>query len=274
MPQITKAVIPVAGSGSRLMPLTMHQPKALVGVADKPILHYLIEELVQSGIQEIVIVHRPHQGAILKYIDYLEDHFAHEKINVTLRPVAAPHTKSSIDSLLYAEEALGGEPFLLCFGDDLLADDAPPSKAVIDAFAAFQQPIIGLQQVPNEHLHHYGVCQVTHERNDVYRITKFVDKPHPSEAPSNFAGVARYALPSTIFDYCRKAKNALDQKKEVSIVDVLTLYLQEGNEAYGSLIKGKYFDGGSHIGLLKAQMHYGLKHPIFGDELRRFLEEQ
>lgn len=272
--KITKAVIPVAGSGSRLMPLTMHQPKALVGVADKTILHHLVEELANSGIKTIFIVHRPDQTAILNYVDYLKKYLLEEDVNVLLRTIIATQTKSSIDSLLYAEKFINNQPFLLCFGDDLMDHKTViPSKAMLEIFNDIQRPVIALRKVPKAKVGFYGICKVKKINKDLFRINDLVEKPAFDKAPSNFAGVGRYILPSGIFNYCRLAKKLFDNKKEVSIVDVLVQYLKKGHEVYGWLFNGQYFDGGSHVGLLKAQIHYGLKHPVFGKEIKKFLGE-
>ena len=274
MQKLTKAVIPVAGSGSRLMPLTMHQPKALVGVADKTILHHLVDELANSGIKTIFIVHRPDQTAILNYVDYLKKYLQRGGVRVALRAVVATQTKSSIDSLLYAEKFIKNEPFLLCFGDDLMDHKAIlPSMAMLEIFSDIQKPIIALQRVPKDMVRFYGICKVKKIKANLFKINGLVEKPMPNKAPSNFAGVGRYILPSGIFHYCRLVKKLLDNKKEVSIIDVLAQYLKDGHEIYGWPFQGRYFDGGSHVGLLKAQIHYGLKHPVFGKEIKRFLDE-
>lgn len=272
--KIETAVIPVAGEGTRIMPLTLHQPKAMVGIADKPVIHYLIEELVNSGIRTIAIVHRPQQKSIKRYIQRLQLEFSSQKVKTNLRLVTATKTKSSIDSLLYAKKIFRNKPFLYCTGDDLLDYKIPAAKVLMNIFDRYQCPIILFRQIPKKSAKNYAPLTAGKKlERGIYKILDWADIAESTGIQSNFSGAGRFIITPKVFPYFKKAKKILSKRKEISIIDVMGLYLRDGHVANGWLFPGKYFDCGSKIGVLKANVHHGLKLPQFQAELASFVKK-
>ncbi len=270
---ITKAVLPVAGRGMRLRPLTFHQPKGMVGVADKPIIHYLIDELVAAGIRQIIFVISEGQHQFQTYIDSLAPDSEWVKLGVKFDFAIQQEPKGSADAVLAAENFLNDEPFLVYFGDDLLAGPENAAKKFIEAYKKTKTPVMVLQKMPVEVLERYGVVKPEMVEKGLYKILDVVEKPKRGEAPSDIASMGRYVLTADIFPLIKKAQNALAEKRELPIAEVLRLYIKEGGQLYGWLFEGEYFDTGSKLGLLQAQAYYGLQHPEFKEEFRKYLRK-
>lgn len=271
--EVTKAVIPVAGLGTRLRPLTYHQPKGMVGVADKPIIHYLIDELVAEGIRRIIFITSEGQSQFQTYIDSLQADSEWKKLNVQFEFALQKELKGSADALLAVEEKLDDEPFFVYFGDDLLAGAVSPAKRFIESYAKTKAPILILEKVPGHLIEKYGIVKAQETEKGLYKISNIVEKPKKEEAPSDMGAMGRYILTTDIFPWIRKAKTALADKKEIAIADVLGMYVKEGGELYGWLFEGEHFDAGSKLGLLQAQVYYGLQHPELKEEFQKFLKK-
>ncbi len=254
------------------MPLTLHQPKGMVGIVDRPMIHYIIDELASNGIKKILLVTSPKQPQFKKYADYLQKDPEWKTLGVKISFAVQKKPIGSADALLKARRFLGPEPFLLYFCDDLLDDQTSPTKNFLNLFQKFQHPILILEKIPKNLIEKYGVVKAKKITGGLYQISDIVEKPKIKEAPSNIGAMGRYLLTPEIFKYIYKAQTLMKDKKEIAVADALKLYFADGGKAYGWIFKGEHFDAGSKIGILKAQVHFGLKHPEFRQQFLRFLK--
>lgn len=269
--KITTAVLPVAGLGSRVMPLTLHQPKGMIGIVDRPMVHYVIDEIVSAGVQNIIIVHGPKQEEFKKYAKHLEQDPSWKKLGVKFNFVIQTKPRGNGDAVYVARKFLKNEPFLVCFSDDLLADKKPPMKTLVEFYEKTKAPTVVLEPVPKNIVHRYGVVKANKSRiKDFYKISDVVEKPKTEEAPSNLTIIGRYVLNQDIIKYLGKLYPY--KGKEIGLADALKNYANEGGELYGWHFKGKRFDAGSKIGILQAQAYFGIHHKEFGPEFKKYLK--
>lgn len=271
---ITTAILPVAGLGTRIMPLTLHQPKAMIGIVDRPIIHYIIDEIVAAGIKHIILVTSPSQPEFKKYINHLEKNPDWKKLNIKFDFAIQKNLWGNGDAVYAARQFIKkDESFLVCFGDDLMDDSYPPLKTMVGLFAKTGAPIVALEKVPKKIVFQYGVVKISKSGidKDLYRIEDVVEKPRPEEAPSDLAIIGRYILTPAIL---KSIEGLLPHKdKEIALADALKKYALAGGDIYGWQFKGKRFDAGSKIGLLKAQVYFGLRHHQLGPEFGKYLRE-
>ncbi len=271
---ITTAVLPVAGLGTRIMPLTLHQPKAMIGIVDRPIIHYIIDEIIAAGIKHIILVTSPNQPEFKKYINHLEKDPAWRKLNIKFDFAIQDNLWGNGDAVYAARHFIkDDEPFLVCFGDDLMDDSYPPLKTMTALFAKTGAPIVALEKVPKKIVFQYGIVKIAKSGidKDLYLIGDVVEKPKPDEAPSDLAIIGRYILTPAIL---KDIEGLFPHKdKEIALADALKKYALAGNKIYGWQFKGKRFDAGSKIGLLKAQVYFGLRHNQLGPEFKEYLGE-
>lgn len=273
--KVKKAILPVAGLGSRVMPLTLHQAKGMIGIVDRPIIHYVIDEIVAAGVRHIIIVRGPDQTDFEKYINYLEQDQEWKKLGVKFDFIVQENPWGNGDAVFLARKFVGEEPFLVCFGDDILADKKPPLKVLVDLFERAAAPIIMLEAVPKKMVSRYGVVKTIKDpkHKDLYKISDIVEKPKPEEAPSNLTIVGRYVLDKKILEYIGKLYNKYQGGKDaILLAEALKNYADDGNALYGWHFHGKRFDGGSKIGILKAQVYFGIHHKELGPEFKKYLK--
>jgi len=274
------AVLPVAGLGTRVMPLTLHQPKAMIGIVDRPMVHYVIDEIVAAGIRHIIIVTKPNQPEFKKYLDFIKADPEWRKSKVKIDLAVQKNPWGNGDAVFAARKYLKRRPFLVCFSDDLLVEKKPPMKTLIDLFNKTGSPTLALESVPIKSVSRYGVVAYpkwaeSHACRQAGKalipITDVVEKPTPSEAPSNLTIIGRYVLTPAILDEIGKLYPY--HGKEIGLADALKNYIYEGGRIYGWHFKGKRFDAGSMIGLMQAQAYFGLHHKKLGKEFRKYLNE-
>lgn len=270
--KIKIAVLPVAGLGTRVMPLTLHQPKAMIGIVDRPMIHYVIDEIVSAGIKHIVIVTGPNQPEFKKYIDLLENDKHWKKLGIRFDFAVQKNLRGNGDAVFAAEKFIKNKPFLVCFSDDLLADNKSPMKTLVSLYEKTNSPVIVLESVPLKIVHRYGVVKAKPEvKNNLYKIFDVVEKPRAEDAPSRLTIIGRYVLTPAIFKEIGKLYQYTYKGKEIGIADALRNYARSGGELYGWLFRGKRFDAGSKIGLLQAQIYFGMRHKELGPEFKRFI---
>ncbi|OGY62955.1 MAG: hypothetical protein A2745_00330 [Candidatus Harrisonbacteria bacterium RIFCSPHIGHO2_01_FULL_44_13] len=272
--KITKAILPVAGLGTRVMPLTLHQPKAMIGIVDRPVVHYVIDEMISAGIKEIILVISPRHSEFKKYISYLlRQDPAWRKI--IFRVVTQKTPLGNGDAIFVARRFIKNEPFLVGFGDDLLADINPPLKQLTSLFHKIKAPILVLESVPKKLVSRYGVVKIKKAgvHRDIYQITDIIEKPSPEKAPSNLTVVGRYILTPKILEEIKKLYPTAKRGKELYLTDALKTYLRDGGKIYGWHFRGARFDCGSKIGILKAQAYFGTRHPEFKKEFKKYLKK-
>lgn len=271
--KITKAVLPVAGLGTRVMPLTIHQPKGMIAIVDKPVVHYVVDELIAAGIKEIIFVVSPNQWQFKKYFAYLikkDPAWAKVKFRITFQKKLLGNG----DAIFVARKFTKNEPFLVGFGDDLLTDASPPLKQLVNFFHKMKSPMLVLESVPKKLVSRYGVVKIkkTGVHRDIYQITDVIEKPSPEKAPSNLTIVGRYVLTPKILEEIKKLYPETKRRRELYLADALKNYIRDGGKIYGWHFRGTRFDCGSKLGVLKAQAYFGLRHPEFKKEFKKFLE--
>lgn len=288
--QITKAVFPAAGFGTRFLPATKSQPKEMLPIVDKPVIQYLVEEAVASGIKEIILVTGRGKRAI-------EDHFdvsweletalhkkGDRKLLEEIRKISRlaefiyvrqPEPLGDGDAILHAKKILKNEPFLIMFGDSIMDSEIPAAAQLMKAFEKTQKTVIGVTQVPDEDISNYGIVEMINtgwkksNQSKTFEIKQMVEKPSIKKAPSNLAIVGKYIVTPEIFDALERA-DAQDGK-ELRLIDGLR-ELQKTQKIYGHILDGTFYDTGDKFGMLKATLHYALKHDGIGKKLKKYLE--
>lgn len=283
--QITKAVIPAAGLGTRFLPATKASPKEMLPLVDKPLIQYVVEEAVGAGIREIIIITGRGKRAI-------EDHFDISfELEETLRQNGKLELMESLrkisdmadfcyirqrqalglgHAILSAKNLIGDEPFAVLLGDDIIDHPISALQQMIDLYQKNQAPLIGIQKVPKSEVRQYGVIDAEAAVDGLYKINDLVEKPSPKEAPSNLAVIGRYILTPEIFELLEKTKPG--KNNEIQLTDALKELARLRN-MYGYVIQGKRFDAGDKLGFLKATVEMGLKNSEMGKEFRKFLKD-
>ncbi len=278
--KIRKAVIPVAGFGTRFLPVAKSVPKELLPLVDRPVLQFLVEEAVAAGIEEIIFVTSEEKEAVKNFFSpspALEEKLRSKNSTAELDALQKISTLAHFEfvlqkemlgdghAILQAREKIGDEPFLVLFGDELIFSEIPATQQLVDFFEQKNSNIVGLQKVPQNEISKFGIVAI----DDDFAIQKFVEKPSISEAPSDLAIVGKYICLPSIFKILEKNPNA---SGEIRLIDALTLLL-ENEKIYGCEIVGERFDCGDKFGWWKANLAVGLRHPEFGERAAEWLRE-
>ena len=255
--KVRKAVFPAAGLGTRFLPATKAQPKEMLPLVDKPIIQYVIEEAVASGLTSIIIVTGRGKNAI-------EDHF-------DVSYVRQGETMGLGHAVLMAKELVGNEPFAVMLGDDIIDSPVPCMKQMIDAYSRHQGPIIAVHQVPKSEISAYGVIDGVPEGDSgrVYRIRDMVEKPQATEAPSDLAIIGRYILTPDIFEALEGTPR--DSGGEIQLTNGLRA-LKDKRPLFGFRFEGIRHDAGNKLGFLKATVEFALKRKDLGGPFREYLK--
>jgi UTP--glucose-1-phosphate uridylyltransferase len=277
MNKIRKAIIPAAGFGTRFLPATKAMPKEMLPIVDKPIIQYVVEEAVASGIEDIIIVTGWHKRTIEDHFDYpfeLEKRLLEagkeaqaeevrriaEMANFIYVRQKGPYGNGT--PILNARRVVGDEPFAILWGDEFIHSDPPRLKQMMAVYDKYGVANISAVRVPQASVSKYGIADVTDVAKGVYKINKIVEKPAVGKAPSNLATHGAYIMPPRLFEILAQTKTGKDG--ELWLVDAITK-LAEEQEVYAVEIEnGKYYDTGNKLEYLKAVVEFGLKH----DELR------
>ncbi len=281
--KIRKAVIPVAGLGTRFLPATKVVPKELLPVVDKPAIQYIVEELASSGIEEIILVTGQGKNAILDYFNrdpelekILQERNKTELLEILFRLSKLAHFSTVLQpsplglghAILCAEEVMGQEPFIVCLPDDLIDSKQSCVSQMLQVYAEFKKPLIAVQEVPLDQVHQYGILNAAPLRPRIHLISDLVEKPSIEKAPSHLGIVGRYLLPPQIFSILKQVKPG--SGGEIQLTDALRLLARE-EKVYGFEFEGVRYDTGDKLGFLKANLAYGLKRQEFHDNLKEFL---
>jgi UTP--glucose-1-phosphate uridylyltransferase len=289
MPKIRKAVIPAAGFGTRFLPQTKAMPKEMLPIVDKPVIQYVAEEAVASGIEDIVIV----TGALKRAI---EDHFDVTNAELLKNLQAGGKEKlieetnkiSELANFIYvrqkgpygngtpvlaAEPIIDNESFAVLWGDEFILSDPPRLAQMIEVHEKYGGVIIsGVRIDKKEDLSRYGIADLEHVEGNVSRIKAIVEKPHPDDAPSQIATHGAYILPPEIFSALKRLEPG--QGGEIWLVDAINLLRNDGMPIYAVEIKnGRYYDTGNKLEYMKTAVELALKHPDINGEFRKFLRE-
>lgn len=283
MKPVKKAVIPVAGLGTRFLPATKAVPKELLPIVDIPAIQVVVEEVVASGIEEVILITGRGKEAILGHFDYsyeledtlekrgkteLLDRLRH--ISEMVRPVAVPQ-KNPLGlghAVLCAKSIVGDSPFMVILPDDIIDNSPTATQQLIQNHEQYGTGVIAIQEVPEEDTHMYGIISGDKMGPQSFRINGLVEKPAPGKAPSNFAVIGRYLLPPSIFDYLEATTPG--HGGEIQLTDALQkLAANEG--LVGHVFEGRRHDIGDKLGFLKANVEYALGREEFGPTFREYL---
>jgi UTP--glucose-1-phosphate uridylyltransferase len=283
---IRKAVFPAAGLGTRFLPATKAQPKEMLPLVDKPIIQYVIEEAVASGITSIIIVTGKGKNAIEDHFDVskeLERLLLERGQTELLEQVRSISNLINISyvrqgeslglghAVLMAKDLVGDEPFAVMLGDDIIDSAVPCMKQMVDVFARHGGPVIAVQQVPQSEISAYGVIDGVPEPSSdrVYRIKDLVEKPRAEDAPSDLAIIGRYILTPDVFVELEKTPR--DKGGEIQLTNGLR-QLSRQRSLFGYRFEGRRHDAGNKLGFLKATVEFALKRPDLGGPFREYLK--
>ncbi|HAS17523.1 MAG: UTP--glucose-1-phosphate uridylyltransferase [Nitrospirae bacterium RIFCSPLOW2_12_42_9] len=281
---VTKAVFPVAGLGTRFLPATKASPKEMLPLVDKPLIQYVIEEAISSGIEEVIIVTGRGKRAIEDHFDIsyeLEDLLRQKGKRKLLAEVQKISNMMNIcyvrqkepnglgHAILCTKNLVKNEPFAVLLGDDIIDSDVPALKQMLDIYNTYSASIIAVQEVDRSQVSNYGIIEATPIGDRVYKISDMVEKPGMEEAPSNLAIIGRYILTPGIIDLLEKTNPG--SGKEIQLTDALKK-LVKVSPVYGYKFKGTRYDAGDKLGFLKATVEFALKNKEFGKKFREYLK--
>jgi len=267
---IRKAVIPAAGLGTRLLPLTKAQPKEMLPVVDKPVIQYVVEEAISSGIRDILIITGKGKRAIEDHFDRseIENEFLREMdemLNgVNILYVRQKEPRGLGDAVYYAKSFVGDEPFALLLGDTITIPNC--TKELMEKYKEFKTSIIAVEEVPMEKISSYGVIKGREIEDRIYLVEDLVEKPSAEEAPSNLGIIGRYILTPAIFEAIERTPPG--KGNEIQLTDALRLVREK---VYAYIYRGRRYDIGNKLDWLKSNIELSLADERFRDELRSFL---
>ena len=278
-----KAVIPAAGLGTRFLPATKAQPKEMLPVYDKPTIQYVIEESVNSGVDDILIVTGKGKRSIEDHFDRsfeLEHHLKTKGKEDFLKEIEYISELADIhfirqkkqkglgDAIYCAKKHVGDNPFVVMLGDTITKDKVPCTKQLIDIYEKYGKSVIALEEVPDEKVERYGIIGGEEIEDSIYKIDKLVEKPPLSVAPSNLAIMGRYVLTPDIFDHIENVEPGYGG--EIQLTDALSKL----DEIYGQVFKGQSFDIGNRIDWLKTSLIFALEDENARDNILEFIREE
>lgn len=288
MKKIRKAVIPAAGIGSRVLPATKAQPKEMLPIIDKPSMQYLVEELIDSGITEILIITGRNKESIENHFDYsyelesiLKEQGKTELLNVVeeiskLANIYYVRQKAPLGlghAISKAESFVGDEPFVVLLGDDIMyTENMPVTKQLVNKYYEVGGGnILGIQKVAHDQTSKYGIIDIKEQIDDrTYLVKEFVEKPSVDKAPSDYAALGRYVLKPEIFKYLKTIKPGADG--EIQLTDAILAMTKDNNPLYAYDFDALRYDTGDKFGMFKANVEFGLRHPELKDRIREYLK--
>jgi UTP--glucose-1-phosphate uridylyltransferase len=284
--QVRKAVFPVAGLGTRFLPATKSSPKEMLPLIDKPLVHYVVEEAVASGIEHILFVTGRGKRALEDYFDIsfeLEALLQEKGKNRAFKEIRDIADMVKIyyvrqkqalglgHAILCAREFVGDEPFAVLLGDDIIDGGKPCLGQLLDVYRKYRGTVLALEEVPMENISSYGCVRANQLSEQVFEVLDMVEKPKREEAPSNLAIIGRYVLTPDIFPILEKQQPG--KGGEIQLTDALRQLLQE-EAVYGCRFEGIRHDCGDKLGFLKATVDMALKRDEFNVEFKAFLKKR
>lgn len=282
---IKKAVIPAAGLGIRFLPATKAQPKEMLPIIDTPTIQYVVQEAVDSGIDDILIITGKGKRAIEDHFDRnfeMEQHLKKREelaLYNEIRRIAdmanihfirQKESKGLGDAISYARYHIGDEPFAVLLGDTIIDSVIPVTQQLTDIYAQYRQSIIAVEVVPREKVPRYGVVGGKKISDNIYEVSQLIEKPSVESSPSNLAISARYILTPAIFKALEQTK--VGKNGEIQLTDALRLLLNR-ESIYSYVIEGKRYDLGNKLDYLKIMVELGLKRKNFAEPFSGFLKE-
>lgn len=287
MPKIKKAIIPVAGLGTRFLPAAKAQPKEMLAVVDKPIIQYIVEEAVESGIEEIIFVTSIGKRALEDHFDRnfeLEYRLEQKKKFKELEQVAKIGRLAKFAFVRQAKPLGDGhallsalpfieqhEPVAVLFGDDIVVGEKPALKQLIEVYNRYEDPVVALEKLPYTEVIRFGVIGGKNIGRGVWEIKKIIEKPSVKQAPSNLGIIGKYILTPDILTILKKTKPGKDG--EIRIANAIEEFIKSNRSLYGVVLSGKRYDCGSKLGFLIAQVEIGLRHPELNKQFGAYLRK-
>ncbi|MCS6883915.1 MAG: UTP--glucose-1-phosphate uridylyltransferase GalU [Acidobacteriota bacterium] len=284
MNKIRKAVFPAAGLGTRFLPATKAQPKEMLPLVDKPLIQYVVEEALSSGIEHIVVVTGRGKQAIEDHFDIsfeLEQLLEERGKTEILAQLRQIHERSSFSyvrqkkalglghAVLVAKDVVGSEPFAVMLGDDIVDSEVPCLKQMIGVYERYGGPVIAVAEINGPEISRFGVVAVQQLEERVYRIADMVEKPPYEQAPSNLAIIGRYILTADIFPVLERT--AAGAGGEIQLTDAMRKLLAK-RDFYAYKFVGERHDAGDKLGFLIATVEFALKRPDLGPAFRQYLK--
>ena len=283
MKKVRKCVIPVAGMGTRFLPGTKSIPKEMFPIIDKPAIQYIVEEAVNSGIEEILFITSSYKNSVIDHFDRnfeletrLEKSGKLDKLDVvkrisdlaTFTYIRQGEPLGSGHAIKLAKNFVGDEPFAVMYGDDVMMYDYPVLKQLIDIYEEKDCNAIGVREVDPLLLYKYGIIE--YDNKETGKIKTIIEKPKNEEAPSNHAGLGRYIVKPEIFDELEKLSKGAGN--EYQFTDAMKALMNK-QDFYACKFDGKYFDIGSQFGYLKANVEFALKREDLKEDTKNYIKE-
>lgn len=283
MKKVRKAIIPAAGFGTRFLPATKAMAKEMLPIVDKPTIQFIVEEAIESGIEDILIVTGKSKRPIEDHFDSnieLETNLekkgkmdllklVQETTGLRIHFVRQSYPLGLGHAVLQAKAFVGGEPFVVMLGDDLMKDTVPLTRQLMDGYERTHASTIAVMEVPHEETSKYGIIDPDSELEDsLYNVRKFVEKPDPEDAPSDLAIIGRYLLTPEIFEILENQEPGAGG--EIQLTDAIDT-LNKTQRVFAKKFTGKRFDVGDKFGFLATSISYGLEHPEMKDKLKDYI---
>jgi len=282
MKKIRKAIIPAAGLGTRFLPATKAMPKEMLPIVDRPTIQYIVEEAISSGIEDIIIVTGRNKRAI-------EDHFdnvfeleinllengkfdilekVQESASVEIHYIRQKEPLGLGHAIWCARKFIGDEPFAVLLGDDVVKSEVPCLKQLMNQYENTLSSVIGVQEVPDEDVHRYGVIDPVNTNNRLMQVTQFVEKPALEEAPSNFAIIGRYVLTPEIFRFLDEKKKGKDG--EIQLTDAIES-LNGVQKVFAYVFEGRRYDVGEQLGFIETTIDFALERDDLSEGVKKMI---
>lgn len=281
--RVRKAVIPAAGFGTRFLPVTKTVPKEMLPIVDKPVIQYIVEEAVRSGIEEVILVTSSSKKALEDFFDTnfeleanleatgktaLLEKVRHVTDMANITYVRQKHPLGNGHAVLAAKHAVGDEPFVVLWGDDILLGEPPVAKQLIDVAVRFGGPVVGVRQVAADAIEKYGILAVEPVEGAVSRALSVVEKPKRADAPSDLAQIGGFVLTPDIFDVLVNTTEGTGG--EVYLAEALNVLMRQ-RTVYAFQFEGTRYDAGNKLDFLRATIDLALRDPELGTGLRAYL---
>ncbi len=285
--KIRKAVIPVAGFGTRFLPMTIAMPKEMMPIVDKPVIQIIVEQIAKAGIEEIIFITGRNKRAIEDHFDYSGELEQLLRENNKLDQLHEVHRISQLakfvfvrqnkmlgngHAILMAKEVVGDEPFLMCWGDEFIEAKISPATQLVETYNHYGTSIIGVMPVPEEKFSKYGMMKPTGKiESKTFRISGIVEKPEQAKSPSKYAMMGGAIFTPEIFRSLEHAKPSL--QGEIYYVDGVNI-LTKHEKVHAHQLTGRWWDSGNKAEYIKANIHFALQHKELKDSIREFIKQQ
>lgn len=283
--KVKKAVVLAAGLGTRVLPATKAMPKEMLTIVDKPAIQYIIEEVTNAGISDVLVILSRGKGIVQDHFDRSPDLEAallksgknemYENVTkiaklANLKYVRQQEMKGTGDAVMYAKSFVGNEPFVVVYGDDVIISKKPATQQLCEAYEKYGLGAVCMKEVPSELVVKYCTLDVKKRDNNIYDVSNMIEKPRPEEIISNFSILGRCLLPPEIFDILETIPTGAGG--EYQLTDAMKI-LAQTKGMLGVDFEGTRYDMGNKLGILKAIVEVGLTHQEVGDDFRAYLKE-